>query len=141
MQRRAIEDLIRDWPAEKLKGKKLEDLDFFFYETICEPLPREKRHPIYLWGVSEGYGTCAGIYHMNVAVFGRCKPKSKEGFADFKKLLTCYYAVLVSEPFEINNQIKRRVELMDYIGSGSKEERYIVDFSATGRSQEYVQLL
>ena len=140
MQRRAIEDLIRDWPVQDLRGIKLADVDFFVNETIGRG-PHRKQTPIYCWGVSEGYGSCAGIHHMNVAVFSRCKPEPEEIFTDFEKLQTCYYAVLVSDPFEVGGQIKRRVELLKHANSWSGDGKLAIDFSTIGVSQEYVQLI
>jgi len=134
-QREAIEDLIRDWPTADLRGRKLKDIEFCVLE-YGDGAPR-----IYCWGVSGGYGSCSRIHGMNVAVFGKSEPESDEVFDDFEKLQTCYYAVLVSEPFEEDGQIKRRVDLLKHDCSVPTVNGLMVFFRRTGEDQEYVQLI
>ncbi|OGN29299.1 MAG: hypothetical protein A3A33_03715 [Candidatus Yanofskybacteria bacterium RIFCSPLOWO2_01_FULL_49_25] len=96
--------------------------------------------PLYLVGVSEGFGTCSNVHGVNVLGLSKNEPK---GTAHAPQLVpTCRVAVLfrAATPEEIakngNNRSVAAVELLEFV----KIEKGTVFFRLTGHSATYVVL-
>ena len=126
-QRRAIEELKKEvktsWPES-------------FFEKNVNCFLDQDRKRIFCLGVSEGIGTCSDIHGMNVAVF-------IENFTDEKKLdkqkvKKCAYAVLLSNPVEINGYYLRFLDLLE--PTFIDEDSSILFFRRTGFVSSYIPI-
>ena len=138
MQRRAIERLRPrrpTWPRHCLEkaGRNLTSLS----------LKLESGLELFLYGISQGVGTCSDIHGMNVAVLGVNPPSVKLNPETRDELLRSEYFVLLTDPNRIacSSPPKQKLEVLFAEEVKFDQTRIKITFRKTGRSTTYVNLI
>lgn len=137
MQRRAIEEL-RPTNGSRAVNRLLANT----LKTITG-IPRtqfalDQDVSLHILGVSEGYGTCAGIHGMNVMVLSTDPPARSLSDEDWRKVRSAEYSVILSSR---GGGVWRVLELLEPTSINVSREPLLVTFERTGKKASYVQLV